>query len=106
MILHTVNKSPYRSPVLLNCLARVQAGDRVLLIEDGVYGLHWGHGISAITAALALPVQFYALLADIQARGLASQSENPDATPLPCQAISDAQFVDLVVEADNVISWY
>lgn len=106
MILHTVNKSPYRSQQLLNCLARAKAGDRILLIEDGVYGLNWSDDADDIASALTLPLQFYALLPDIQARGLMRLLENPSAITLPCQVVSDEQFVDLVVEADKVISWY
>ncbi len=105
MILHTVNKSPYRNPQLLNCLARVRSGDRILLLEDGVYGLNWSEGSSAISAmedALALPVRFYVLWPDVLARGL----QESVAMPEPFQAVSDEQFVDLVVEADTVISWY
>lgn len=102
MILHTVNKSPYRNPQLLNCLARVRSGDRILLIEDGVYALNWDEDTHAIKSALALPVGFYALLPDVLARGL-----QVSATALvPFRFVSDEQFVDLVVEADHVISWY
>ena len=36
--LHTVNKSPYERNALKSCLDHVTAGDRILLIEDGVLG--------------------------------------------------------------------
>ena len=35
-MLHTVNKSPYRSDSLKTCAAYVRSDDAILLIEDGV----------------------------------------------------------------------
>ncbi|MBV1930375.1 MAG: sulfurtransferase complex subunit TusB [Porticoccaceae bacterium] len=106
MILHTVNKSPYSSQCLSDCLNRVSAGDKVILIEDGVYGatiatdalpsLH-----SFIQRLLASQVGFYTLRPDAEARGLEAISEQS-----AFKLLSDHEFVDLVVEANKVLNWY
>ena len=38
MLLHTVNKSPFTDNSLQSCIRCCQAGQAILLIEDGVYG--------------------------------------------------------------------
>ena len=115
MILHTVNKSPYSSQCLADCLRRVSPGDRVILIEDGVYGINCARSniLTALDNAMATlietlikelaasNVRFYALRPDIEARGL--QTIDTDAR---FSLVGDADFVDLVVEADKVLSWY
>lgn len=107
MILHTVNKSPYTSQCLADCLGRVSAGDSVILIEDGVYGISCATSDTlsllnkVITQLMILDVQFCALRSDIEARGLQTASANS-----PFNLLSDDEFVDLVCEADKVLSWY
>ena len=107
MTLHTVNKSPYISQCLADCLDRVSAGDSVVLIEDGVYGVNCATSDSlsalntVITKLLALDVQFCALRPDIEARGLQTASAN-----CPFNLLSDGDLVDLVCEADKTLSWY
>jgi tRNA 2-thiouridine synthesizing protein B len=107
MTLHTVNKSPYLSQCLADCLDRVSAGDSIVLIEDGVYGINCATSetLSALNKAIAqlmtLGVQFCALRPDIEARGLQTTSAN-----CPFNLLSDGDFVDLVCEADKVLSWY
>ncbi len=107
MTLHTVNKSPFTSQSLADCLDRVSAGDSVVLIEDGVYGINCAASDSlselntVITQLRALDVSFCALRPDIEARGLQTASET-----CPFNLLSDGDFVDLVCEANKVLSWY
>ena len=102
MILHTVNKSVFASQTLDDCLRRVAVVDSVLLIEEGVYG-----AVVASPAAAAMRqlqtagTKFFALLADLRARGL-------DEAQLLAfvQTVDDHGFVALAVSADKVHSWY
>lgn len=107
MILHTVNKSPYSSQCLADCLDRVAAGDSVILIEDGVYGINCATSgtlsslNTVVTQLKTLNVGFCALRPDIEARGLQTAAADS-----PFIAVSDDDFVDLVCAADKVLSWY
>ena len=98
MTLHTVNKSPFGSSALSNCLRTVSQGDALLLIEDGVYGADshqqdcWGPAPEG--------VQLFALKADVEARGLTGRVSDK------VTLIDDGQFVDLVVDCDKSQSWY
>lgn len=102
MILHTVNKSVFASQTLDDCLRRVAAADSVLLIEEGVYGAVLASPAAAAMRQLqATGTKFFALLADLRARGL-------DETRLLAfvQTLDDQGFVALAVSADKVHSWY
>jgi sulfur relay protein TusB/DsrH len=68
-MLHTVNKSPDAS-ALRQCLQFTGADDVLVLIEDGVYCALIGH---ATDGWLAGPLPVYAILADVEARGLLSR---------------------------------
>ena len=70
-MLHTINKSPYSHHCLTECLRVCNAGDVILLIEDGVYaGLANSEFIDATTARVAT---VYALQSDVEARGLSAR---------------------------------
>ena len=107
MILHTVNKSPHANQCLADCLSRVAPGDVVIMIEDGVYGANFATSPSLISIKETIinlidsQVEFYALQADIEARGLNHFLQNSH-----CKSVDDSGFVDLVIQADKVISWY
>lgn len=96
-MLHIVNQSPSVSPALSNCLRIASPGDAVILIEGGVY---------AATLSLFETFQsssgkiiFYAITADIQARGL--ESSMSDQVTL----IDYTQFVDLTIAHHPIQSW-
>ena len=107
MILHTVNKSSFISQCLEDCLRRVSANDGVILIEDGVFGSQSTSSASlislqqSIAKSLDSAVCFYVLRPDFEARGL--QPLPPDS---PFELIDDDGFVELVLAADKVLSWY
>lgn len=82
--LHLVNK-----PAGLHaCLTCLQSGDCVLLIEDGVYVAVQDHGIPLL-----------ALEEDATARAVSDRlSEH-------CKLVSEAEFVELVVSHQPIITW-
>lgn len=98
MILNTVNKSPFSHNTLKECLSVSENKCSVLLIEDGVLAGKAG-ALEDVFAANP-QVNFYALKADIEARGIAD-SYSPSVT-----IIDDAEFVNLVVQHKTVQSWY
>lgn len=97
-LLHTVNKSPFSHNALKSCLDRVQSGDSVLLLEDGVYGAL----ISQPWAMQMNPsAQYYAIAADIEARGLDQEKLLSHIT-----LIGYDKFVDLSIQHSSTHSWY
>ena len=97
-ILHTVNQSPFSHRALKNCLDRIQLGDSILLLENGVYG-----ALAAQPWALQMnpAFQFYAIKEDIDARGL-----NTNLLLSHISLIDYTAFVQLSVEHTLVHSWY
>ena len=95
MILHTVNKSPFAADSLGQCLRFAAADDAIVLIEDGVYAATRGYAESLATGEL--PV--YALVADIQARGLTERLGGD------IQPIDYDEFVDLCTQYDVIKNW-
>lgn len=95
MILHTVNKSPFSSQCLAECLSVCRQGDAILLLEDGVYA-----ALNPLPENAPGDLQRYALAADVDARGLRERLQ-PD-----IQLADDRGFVQLTTQFDNVISWY
>jgi tRNA 2-thiouridine synthesizing protein B len=65
-MLHTVNKSPDAS-ALRQCLHVIGADDVLVLIEDGVY---CALTANAVDSWVETPLTVYAILADVEARGL------------------------------------
>ena len=95
-ILHLVNKSPYDACSLNTAATIMKEGDRLLLIEDGVYG-----AIKAGKAAdLLNGLKVSVLGPDLAARGI-SQDKLVDGVDI----VDYAGFVDLVEANDNVQSW-
>ncbi len=84
--LHVINKAN----ALPACLSVAGAHDALLLIEDGVY---------AGTTARSPQRPLYALAADVDARGL-NERLGPSVT-----VISDAEFVQLAVDHQPIVSW-
>ncbi|MBF0434271.1 MAG: sulfurtransferase complex subunit TusB [Magnetococcales bacterium] len=97
-MLHTVNKSPFQNSALDSCLRFANAGDSILLLEDGVYGAASGTAKSPLVeGALAKKIKVYALGADLSARALKETIKGVEITDY-------AGFVDLVV-ANKIHSW-
>jgi len=95
MLLHTFNKSPYRTQTLTSCLELFSADDALVLLEDGVYaGTH-----PDLTNLLDKKRQVYAIEADVQARGLL------DRMPAEIQIIDYAAFVALCCEYPKQKTW-
>lgn len=99
MVLHTVNKSPFSHSVFTDCLASLSGEHAVLLIEDGVLA-----ALADTSCAEQIKrhreTKFYALEADIKARGIEQQlSAN-------ITVVDDLGFVNLVAECSTVQSWF
>jgi len=99
-LLHTVNKSPFETNSLSDCLRRAKSGSTILLIEDGVYGALLDTTVSDEIVGRNAEIKIFALAPDLAARGL---SEKPLVDEL--QLIDYAGFVDLVEECSSVQSW-
>ncbi len=84
--LHLVNKAA----AWRDCEPLLSSEDAVLLIEDGVYAARQAAGASA---------DIQALEPDIRARGLIGR------LPDRVRAVSFADFVNLVVSYDRVVTW-
>jgi len=95
-ILHLVNKSPYEKNSLDTCVGYVQAGDALLLIEDGVYGAIGSGRAAAKLAGLDVSV----LGADLAARGIGE-----DKLAEGVKVVDYAAFVDMTTAKDKVQSW-
>lgn len=89
--LHTLN-----SPTLLeSCLRALRAGDRLLLLADGVYC-----GCDSELLASISAVEIVALHDDLLARGLGER------VAPTVQSVSMSDFVRLCCESDKVINWF
>ena len=97
-MLHTVNKSPYSSDSRKLCMAYMQSGDVVLLIEDGVYAAMKGGASEALVSGSSEKV--YALGPDLKARGIAS-----DKLIDGIEVVGFDGFVNLAAESDKVQNW-
>lgn len=96
-MLHIINKSPYDRPAVDSALATGTGA--ILLIEDGVYAaVRGGTEEKKIKDAMGR-FKFYALSADLEARGLADRVMDGIA------AVDYAGFVDLVAENKTCQSW-
>jgi tRNA 2-thiouridine synthesizing protein B len=98
-MLHIVNKSPLQTSTLATCLRMAQAGDALLLIEDGVYAATAGSATEASMQAACASLKVYALQPDMDARGV---------TPRLLTGVTLVDyggFVDLAVEHSTSHSW-
>ncbi|HEY5763039.1 MAG TPA: sulfurtransferase complex subunit TusB [Rhodocyclaceae bacterium] len=97
-MLHIVNKSPHDRPTLQS-VARIAQTGAVLLIEDGVYGATKGNAAAGSVTELAKRVKVYALLPDLEARGVADRLIEGVTT------VDYGGFVDLVAEYPTCQTW-
>ena len=90
-MLHTINKSPFESSTLQDCVRFIGDDDIVLLFEDGVYAAIDNSKKSDVINAILKTNKVYALQADLKARGINSLIDGVE--------IADYEkFVDLVEE--------
>lgn len=97
-MLHIINKSPMSSSTLDSCLMVATGGD-ILLIEDAIYAATTGNAYEAKIKEAMSRFKVYALMPDIEARGLA------DRVMEGVSAVGYDGFVDLVVANSNCQSW-
>lgn len=100
-VLHLVNRSPHASRGLEQCLARVAAGDAVLLLESAVYAAFRDSQAAAPLRAALPDLLVYALEADLAARGIAPAEIVEGIT-----AIDYDGFVDLTQRFVHLQSWF
>ena len=100
MILHTVNRSPFDSSCLRNCLEMAAVGSSIILIEDGVYAALSNTEFTDQMLAALPKHNFYVLGPDLQARGIR------DYVIDGIEAVDYSGFVTLCTELDKVVSWY
>ena len=96
-MLHTINKSPFRSNSFKTSTRFIQPGDPVLFIEDGVYGVQAKNQFSDTIKKILKNNPVYALFPDLDARGISKITDG-------VQSIEYEGFVDLV-EKHQVNSW-
>jgi tRNA 2-thiouridine synthesizing protein B len=97
-MLHIINKSPF-STSLADCLRFVAATDAILLIEDAVYAGIKESECSNLLKPLLTQLPIYALIEDINARGIADKI-------IPGIKIIDyAGFVDLTIVHHPIQTW-
>jgi tRNA 2-thiouridine synthesizing protein B len=98
-MLHIINKSPLERAGFASCLRVVQPGASILLIEDGVYAATRGTDAAAQIGRIAASVKFYALGADLEARGMKERVVEG------VQIVDYEGFVDLVTGHAAAQSW-
>lgn len=99
-VLHLVNRSPDDSRALEACLLRADAGDAVLLIEDGVYAAV-GNASAETLRQAGNRVALYVLTPDLAARGLEAAAIHPVIAP-----VDYAGFVALTTRHNPIQSWF
>ena len=97
-ILHAVNKSPFQKNDLESCLSHANAGDAVIMIEDGVYGAISGTKVADQVSKSEATI--YVLGGDLAARGI-----NEDKITEGIKVVGYDGFVDLASEHNAVNSW-
>lgn len=95
-MLHTLSHSPWQCD-FATLLRTLNAGDDLLLIQDGVLaGIEGGRFLELLLTA---PISLYALNDDIEARGLSAQFSNS------IDRVGYTHFVSLTVKHRNQIAW-
>ena len=91
-MLHLIQKSPFQSQCLKDCLNIAAPDDAFLLMQDGVYAIQKADFIEQHE-------NIYALESDLKARGLTNKHSN-------VSSITYADFVALTETHNKVLSWY
>jgi tRNA 2-thiouridine synthesizing protein B len=69
-MLHLINKSPFESMALEDCLRYAQKGSAIILYEDGIYAAMPGTSVSDRMASVASDYKVYVLKEDMMLRGV------------------------------------
>lgn len=92
MTLHLIQKSPFSTSLLDDCLNVINVDDSIILMQDGV--------LACQQPKLAtIKNTIFVLQDDLDARGIQLTHKNVN-------AISYTRFVQLCTECKNTISWY
>jgi tRNA 2-thiouridine synthesizing protein B len=92
MTLHLIQKSPFTTSVLQNCLDVINEEDIILLMQDGVYSCQ-------LPTLSTIENRILVLRDDLDARGI--QADKTD-----IEIISYENFVTFCTQCKNIISWY
>lgn len=98
--LHTVNNSPFERSSLTSCLDHLNAGDAVLLIEDGVVGARKSTRFAVEIEKRMGECKVYALSPDLAARGIDAGSILDG-----IELVDYGGFVDLATEHERTQAW-
>lgn len=100
--MHIVSAATAAGSAFTDCLRMARSGDTVLLTQDGVYAAVAAAPRSAalLDDALARGLVIYALVADIDARGLAGKLH------AAVQLVDDNGFVALTERHPRIVSWF
>lgn len=100
--LHIVSTAPTAGTALADCLRAADQGDTLLLTQDGVYAAvaRAPQPSAQLDAALACGVVLYALVPDVDARGLAGLLRSG------CNLVDDNGFVALTERHPRILSWF
>ncbi len=97
--LFTINRSWFTQAWLFEQLAFAEAGDAILLIEDGVLSLQSPVALASFMAKCSAGnITVFALRDDIQLRGVENQYASVTIVDYPA-------LVDLAVELDKQVAW-
>ncbi len=91
MILHLIQRSPFSSTTLSDCLNIIGSEDSLLFMQDGVY-------IQSHPLLPSINNTVFVLQDDLKARGLEKGSVG--------KSIDYQEFVQLCTQHGKVISWY
>ncbi|MBI5871314.1 MAG: sulfurtransferase complex subunit TusB [Actinobacteria bacterium] len=96
-MLHLINKSPFESMSLEDCLKYANKGSSILLYEDGIYAAMPGTAVAERMTAAASDYKVYVLKEDMQLRGVDKVMDG-------ITEVDYAGFVGLVEESKTA-SW-
>lgn len=96
-MLHLVNKSPFETMKLDDCLKYASKGTPILLYEDGVYGAMSGTALEEKIKGIMGDHDIYALKEDLAMRGIDKLIDG-------VKEVDYAGFVELV-EEHKTASW-
>lgn len=97
MLLHILNRSPASSRVPQDTLRAMGKEDRLLLIEDGVYG-----AMTPLVEQLLIEAsgRLFVLREDLVSRGLTERCDER------VMQVDMDGFVTLTEEAERTVSWF
>ena len=101
MILHLIQRSPFSSTTLTDCLSIIGKDDSILFMQDGVYALN-----HPILETVQHPR--YTLQDDVEARGLITNANTAgnSKADTSIESIDYSKFVQLCTLHEKVISWF